>query len=132
MLAKTPTRWHMYNVSFDYDETAKKDRVMVQEVTSFPPGKEVTAIADGTGDDVFVAFKDEGIRKYSCYLDEEGYQVKEDEQFHVNSRGALQSDVSSMVVGNEGTTFALYATTGEDRIYRFSLEGIPDFIVKKM
>jgi len=37
-----------------------------------------------------------------------------------------------MVVGYEGTTFALYATTGEDRIYRFSLEGIPDFIVKKM
>ncbi len=103
---------------------------MIEEVAAFPPGKEVTAAADGTDDDVFVAFKGEGIRKYSCYPDDAGYQVKEDEEFHVNSRGALQSDVSSMVVGSEGTTFALYATTGEDRIYRFSLEGIPDFIVK--
>ena len=105
---------------------------MIEEVTAFPPGKEVTAIADGTGDDVFAAFKGEGIKKYSCYPDKAGYQVKEDERFHMNSRGALQTDVSSMVVGYEGTTFALCATTGEDRIYRFSLEGIPDFIVKKM
>jgi len=131
VLTRTPTRWHMYRVSFDYDETRKKDRVMIKEMISFPAGEEVTAIAEGGGDDVFVAFKGEGIRKYSCYLDEEGYQVKEDEQFHVNSRGALQSDVSSMVVGTEGTTAALYATTGEDRIYRFSLEGIPDFIVRR-
>jgi hypothetical protein len=130
VVTKSKTHWHLYSFGTRYDETIKDVRLSIIEMAAFPANKEITAIAQGGGA-YFLAFKDEGIRKYDYY--QEGSKVwrfKEDSKFNMNSRAALNSDVRSLVVGYAGNILAVYATTGEDKIYRFSLDGVPDFIIR--
>lgn len=131
VVTRSPKLWHVYNIG-NYDEEAKKGNLTIKEFFSFPGEKEITAFT-ATGNDFYVAFKKEGIKKYSIIpfgIAGKTPQVKEDTIFFMNSRKASYAEVTSMVVGSAINLNALYVTTGEDKIYRFSLDGVPDYIIK--
>ncbi len=95
---------------------------------SFPSSREITAFASGEID-FYIAFKNEGIRKYRV-LNFYDKNVKEDPAFIQNSRTAKYSDVTSLAIGSAVDSSVVYAVTGDNRIYRFSVQGIPDYMVE--
>jgi len=132
VVAKTSKFWHIYNL---HGPRWWKDKnIALEEVISFPAEKEITAFATShsptsAGIYLYIAFKGEGIRKYHLQ-DIFNMKIQEDPSFHQNSRAANLPDVTSLTVGPTFDSLAVYAATGEDTIYRFSLEGIPDYKVK--
>lgn len=134
VVTKTPKHWHVYNFMKSYDEKIKNVRLFIKEIFSFPVEKEMTAFTT-TGGDFFIAFKNGGIRKYNIIVPlnvtgKERPYVREDPDFSINSRQARYSDIKSLVIGYAINISSLYSVTGEDTVYRFSLDGIPDYQIK--
>jgi hypothetical protein len=115
----TPNKWHFYNY----------ERGTITELSlSFLPDKEITAFVTAVDKDgFFIAFKHDGIRKY---IFKEHSVWVEDKIFHGNSSSVFNGVVRSLAIGHTTNNSALYAVTGEDTIYRFSLEGFPDYLVR--
>lgn len=100
----------------------------------FPAARGITAIAaSGADDTIFISRENDGIRKYSAKEKSThfGEIFVEDETFRANSGYVNYPDVVSMAVGDNGLTgSALYAVTNDDLIYRFAVDGTPDYMVK--
>lgn len=134
VVTKTPKYWHVYRFSNSYDEKIKNIRLFIQEMALlFPADKEITAFA--TSGPFYIAFKGEGIRKYNLIVPlnvtgKEKSYVEEDREFFINSRQTKYPDIKSLVIGNAVNIQALYAVTSEDTVYRFSLDGIPDYQIE--
>ena len=100
----------------------------------FPAEKEITAIASSGADDaIFIAFKNEGIRKYSAK--EKSAHLGEifvaDDTFSANAKHVSFPEIVSMTVGgNNLTGSALYAATSSGVIYRLATDGTPDYLAK--
>lgn len=93
----------------------------------FPSDKEITAFATSTNiNGLYIAFKSDGIRKYIF----KEKTIVEDESFRKNSFSILNGDAKSLAVAQTINNAALYAVTGDNLIYRFSIEGYPDYLVK--
>lgn len=122
IVTKTPKRWHLYNYDNVYNAKTKKAEMVFKELLiSFPVEREITAITTH-GENLFLAFKNDGIRKY-------GLDGKENTEFFSNSIKAQYPDIYSLVVGRTITDYAIYAVSGGNAIYRFSTDGIPDYKV---
>ncbi len=105
---------------------------VISLLASFPLEWEITALAASRlpyDPIVYIAFKDQGIRKFR-FSWKPGDEFREEPAFFANSHRAIESDVVAMVSGSAVNAEALYATDGGDTIYRFSTEGIPDYPVK--
>ncbi len=137
VVSKTPGSWHVY-----YLRNAHKinEKDLVEELISFPSSREITAFAAGETPpvvgggklvviDFYIAFKNEGIRKYKYNVFHDK-NVKEDPSFIQNSRTANYPDVTSLAIGSAVDSSAVYAVTADNRIYRFSVQGIPDYMVE--
>ncbi len=125
VVTKTPKYWHIYSFGQQY----KKEMGFINIIISFPVEKHITAFT-GEGNGLYIAFKNEGIRKYEFGQQYNGKRkIKEDPSFFYNTKEAAYSDVSSLVLGSAVNNLAIYATTGDDKIYRFSLDGTPDYKV---
>jgi hypothetical protein len=117
-IVATQTTWHFYT----YVGGAIRELPI-----SFPSDREITAFATTTGiNGLYIAFRSDGIRKYTFKEN----AIVEDESFRKNSFSILNGDVKSLAVGQTRNNAALYAVTGDNLIYRFSIEGFPDYLVK--
>jgi hypothetical protein len=129
LVAKSHKYWHIYNVYGLYGRNTGEKREVFKELISFPVEREITAFT-ATGNELYIAFKNEGIRKYDIVLNN-GPQVKEDTSFNLNSRVPGNPTYKTLLMGRAVNLPAIYATAGDDKIYRFSLDGIPDYILKQ-
>ncbi len=133
VITKTSRYWHIYNFYTSYDEKIKDVRLFIQEIALlFPVEKEITAFATDGGP-FYIAFKDEGIRKYEISVPfnvPAKSRLKENYEFFQNSRQSRYPDIKSLAIGYAVNIPALYAVTGEDTVYRFSMDGIPDYQIK--
>lgn len=117
-IVATQTAWHFYT----YVGGAIRELPI-----SFPSNREITAFATTTViNGLYIAFKDDGIRKYIFKEN----TIVEDESFRKNSFSILNGDIKSLAVGQTRNNATLYAVTGDNLIYRFSIEGFPDYLVK--
>ena len=129
VVARSRIYWHLYRLFQSYDKESGSVRLFIKALTNFPVEREITAIEEGWGG-LYIAFKNDGIRKYhTAYYETSKDVFKEDSTFFSNSKRSLPSRVSSILSGYAGNIPAIYVTGGEDKIYRFSEDGIPDFIV---
>lgn len=129
IVTKTNKYWHIYCKSL-YD-TAVRDKADLTKIYSFPSEREITAF-DANGVDLFIAFENEGLRAYTItnYSDyPANFVIKENAQFNKNAKMAKVLNINSIALGTDITNRAIYAVTGEDKIYRFALDGTPDFII---
>jgi hypothetical protein len=118
IVTKTLKYWHVYRFSHAYS-----GKQLLKEIAYFPKENEITAV--GRGDGLYISFKGGFIRKY--LLNEGSRRIfKEDKSFFNNSCGVIKKNIKSMICG----TNYIYATIGEDVIYRFSKIGIPDRLVE--
>jgi hypothetical protein len=125
VVTKTPDNWHLYRLS----PKPQERRFQFEELGIFPASKGITAVAQDY-DSLFISFKDEGVRKYSMPSRHEKNKLKEDVEFHKRLSKYIPSGLSSMVVGSAGDVHAIYATANDEKIYRFSVNGVPDFRIK--
>jgi len=124
VITKTLKFWHVYKFHGRYDKELITNHLKLTEILRFPIVEEITAVA--YKNDLYIAFKNRGIIKY------DGWDFKEDPTFTKNIREALYPDISSLALGNGKNIWVIYAVTGDHNIYRFSLEGIPDYQVKSL
>lgn len=134
VVTKTPKYWHVYSFMESYDEKVKEVRLFIKEMFSLTADREITAFM-APGNSFYIAFKGDGIRKYDIIVPlnvtgKEKPYVKEDHDFFINSRQIKYSTIKSLTIGYAVNIQALYAVTGENMIYRFSLDGIPDYQIK--
>ncbi|MEW6715270.1 MAG: hypothetical protein AB1306_09305 [Nitrospirota bacterium] len=129
VVTQSKRAWHVYKFGNSYD--AKTDRVGFgfAEIYAFPIEKEITAFT-ATGNEFFVAFNKDGLKRYDIIL-RQGFNVKEDTMFALNAQMTRDINITSLIYSRAVNVPALYATTGKDKIYRFSMDGIPDYIVKQ-
>lgn len=120
VVVKTSKYWHVYTMDWPHKQQSQD---IFKELISFPSGKEVTAIT-ASANGLFVAFRNGGIRKYDMT---NNASAKEVPSFFLSSKAVSFTDVYSLIIGPGQR---LYATTAENKIYRFSLDGIPDFQVR--
>jgi len=125
VVTKTPDNWHLYRLFLK----SQKKWFQFKEIDVFPASREITAVAQDY-DSLFISFKGEGVRKYSMFYSHGKNKLKEDVEFHKRLSKYIPSDLSSMVLGSAGDVRAIYATGNDDRVYRFSLNGVPDFRIK--
>ncbi len=91
---------------------------------------EITAIA-ARGGTLYIAFEDQGIKRYELGSPRDGIMVmKKNTTFRKNSEKAKYPKIHHLVVGWSVNRIAVYAVAGDDKIYRFSEEGIPDYPVE--
>lgn len=126
---KSASYWRIYLCQKNMDD------YFFEPILVFPAEREITAIAaSGADDSIFIAFKNDGIRKYSGQeksITQFGEIFVEDESFLANSKRVNYPEVVSMAVGDNGLTgSALYAATNSDVIYRFAADGTPDYMVR--
>lgn len=119
IVTKSLRYWHIY--TFGYTDEPKRK---FTEIYTLPIEKEMTAFI-ATGNSFYIALKNDGLKKYDIF----GSTVKEDINFANNARMTRGLNITSLITGSATNVFALYATTGEDKIYSFSTEGIPDYII---
>jgi hypothetical protein len=123
-VSKTPKYWHIYN--FHAGDNSKS----FVELGTFSSDREITAFT-AYGSSLYVAFKNEGIRKYELGAPHYGkIPMKENVDFLENSKKAGYPDIYFLNVGWAGNDSAIYAVSLDDRIYRFSTNGIPDYQVE--
>jgi hypothetical protein len=125
--------WHIHNFT-SFPKSGGGIRESIVELGGFPSDKEITAFAVGGGS-LYIAFKNEGIRKYDFIAYSGKISLKENKTFLKNSMEAKYSDVCYLCTGWGVHALAVrgpavYAVAGNDRIYRFSEEGIPDYKIK--
>lgn len=121
IVTRTHRYWHIYKFGYTNEPNRK-----FTEIYALPIDKEITAFT-ATGNEFFIAFKKEGLKKYDII----GSSAKEDTGFASKARMARGLNITSLVAGWAVNMPVLYATTGDDKIYRFSKDGIPDYIVKQ-
>jgi hypothetical protein len=78
---------------------------------------------------VYIAFRNEGIRKYP-FPWKSNEKLEEKKAFFDRSNKLFKSDPLSVMIGSAVNAPAVYAVTGDDRIFRIALDGTPDYIVK--
>ncbi len=132
VLTKTASFWHLYALHGIRGQN--ETNVPLKEIMSFPAETEitdftVTPLPNG-GLGIYIAFADDGIRKYVMANDFK-LEAKEDASFFRNSRAADYPNITSLAIGSAVNSLVVYAATGEDKIYRFSLEGMPDYQVQQ-
>lgn len=129
---RTSKFWHIYRFKEGYDSVTKTVKMNIEHLISFPLEKKIVGLA-ASDNDFFLAFNNEGIRKYK-YIYEYGIydtRFKEDETFFINSSRLGKLNINSISFGSTVNMRAIYATTGDDKIYRFSeADGTPDYIIK--
>jgi hypothetical protein len=125
IITKTLKNWHFYWLFLRPPE----ERFQFEEMDVFPASREITAAAVDY-DSLFISFKDEGVRKYRMPSRHGKDKLKEDIEFHKRLSKYIPSDLSSMVVGSAGNVRAIYATGNHEKIYRFSVNGVPDYRIK--
>ena len=129
---RTQKFWHIYRFQEGYDSVTKTVKMNIEHLISFPLEKKIVGLA-ASDNDFFLAFNNEGIRKYKYIY---GYGIydtrfKEDETFFINSSRIGKLNINSISYGSTVNMRAIYATAGDDKIYRFSeADGTPDYIIK--
>jgi hypothetical protein len=124
-VCKSGHGWSVYRES----ENPKTGSRLLGEIRTDRP---LLAACIGTGidADLYLAFRGLGVRRFvlpgSPGLGTE-YIFKEDPMFAFNIQNVLDRDVVAIAVGNSPSfQNVLYVVCGDDRLFRFSLEGIPD------
>ena len=131
VVTHTSKFWHIYRFKEGYDSVTKTVKMNIEHIISFPLEKKIVGLA-ASDNDFFLAFNNEGIRKYTHIY---GYGIsntrfKEDETFFINSSRLGKLNINSISYGSAVEMRAIYATTGDDKIYRFSeADGTPDYII---
>ena len=125
IVSKTLKHWHFYRLLL----RPQKERFQFEEMDVFPASREITVVAQDY-DSLFISFKNEGVRKYIMPSRYEKHKLKEDVEFHKGLSKYIPADLSSMVVVSAGDVRAIYVTGNDDRIYRFSLNGVPDYRIR--
>lgn len=119
VVTKTLKFWHIYKNSND----------KLEKILSFPIEINIVGLV-ANGNDFFLAFKNEGIRKYKAIIGVNNVSFREDEQYFLNSSRIGKLNINSISSGSAVNMNAIYVTTGDDKIYRFSAEdGTPDYII---
>ena len=130
VVTRTLKFWHIYNFNYEYDYETKTIKMKIRKLLSFPIGKDITALAT-RGYDFFLAFKNEGIKKFIYIVGANNVSIREDEKFYLNSSRLGKLNINSISFGSAVNMGAIYATTGDEKIYRFSeADGTPDYIIK--
>jgi hypothetical protein len=120
-ITKMHNYWHIYNFFGCYSAES------FVELGAFPSHREITAFAV-EGSSLYMAFKNEGIRKYELGAPSYGkIPMKENKDFLNNSMKVKYPDICHLDIGWGVNAPGVYAVAGNDRIYRFSIEGIPDY-----
>lgn len=123
IVTRTSHYWHIYKYKHYLGPLA------FTEIYAVPLQEEITAFT-ATGNSFYVAFKNDGLRKYDIIM-QQNTAVKEDTNFALNAHMTRDLNIKSLIVGRAVNVNALYVTVGEDKIYRFSMDGIPDYIIKQ-
>jgi hypothetical protein len=110
------------------------DGYFFEPIMVFSAVSPITAITtSGLDDAIYIALKNEGIKKYSAKKKSShfGEIFVEDETFSANSGYVELPEIVSLAVGDNGLTgTALYAVAADDLIYRFAADGTPDYMVE--
>ena len=88
-VTKDSKHWCIYRFSRGYNEETKKAELIFEKLISFPVEREITAFTTHGGT-LYVAFKNEGIRKYESFWRGSRLLKKEDEAFF-KTRKALNT-----------------------------------------
>ncbi|GEM_PF-2345318 len=131
---KTPGHQHLYQFLGPGSHAPNTARIgpWIRELASFSVTREISAIDAGRGPGntaIYIAFKNGGIRKFGFprKLDQD---LREETSFFERSRGIVDSEIRSIIFGSAVSMPAVYATTGDDGIFRFAVDGTADYGVE--
>lgn len=122
LLTRTPTYWHIYKMELMKDPQASKRRFVFIDLACFPRPREVQYFTPQG----FISFKGEGIRKF----DIKENQYVEDKKFHEKSHNVITGCITDIKISYDRHKRFVYAVSGEDKIYRFSYDGVPDYPIQ--
>jgi hypothetical protein len=118
ILVKGNNNWHIYAFNAKYDNK-------FQELITFPLSKEISSCVSG-GNSLFIAFNGEGIVKYDIIDGKLKLAVSK----FASLNTIHKEHIKSMAIAYINNLLVLYATTGDDRIFRFTVDGDPDYPVE--
>lgn len=122
LLTKTQLNWHIYQMEWRYKNNTKKHQLEFTELACFPTKREILAFTSQDNSSLFISFKNEGIRKFKI----ENGQLIENKKFYERSHLVITADILEI----SPDYLYVYAVSGEDKIYRFSYDGWPDYPIQ--
>jgi len=123
LLTRTPLYWHIYQMEWRWKQHAKKYKLEFTDLACFSTKREILAFTTARYNrTLFISFKSEGIRNF----DIENGKLFENNDFYKRSQNVITEDIIEILPGYP----YIYAVSGEDKIYRFSYDGWPDYPIQ--
>lgn len=123
VLTKSDKYWHIYNVDMKFLRPISHSNI--KEIGKIPLEYEITSfISDGHQQNAnfFISTRNKGIKVYKT----DNYKFSEVNDKNINFNKEIYKNISALALGYIDVVPIIYAVSGDNKIYRFTREGIPD------
>jgi len=124
VLTNSDKYWHIYNIDMKFMRPISRSDF--REVGKIPLEFDITSfISEGHRQNAkfFISTRSNGIKVYKI----DNYKFSEVNDNNINFNKGFYKNISALALGYTKEVPVIYAVSGNDKIYRFTRDGIPDY-----